>query len=64
MSKKFNKKDLILNDDLKTLDICEIVSHNKTLSKQRLIELVKLLARQAAEEDYAQSIIHPQSRKQ
>lgn len=63
MSKTFNKNDRILNDALKSLDICQNVSHNKALSKQRLIHLVKLLARQAAEEDYAQTIIQPQSRK-
>ena len=62
MTRNNNKKELIKNDVQRQLDISENTSHNKTLSNDRLIQLVKLLARQAAEEDYAQSIRHSKSR--
>lgn len=57
MTKPKTNKNLILNDKNKRLDISINVSHNKTLSDKSLIQIVKLLARQAAEEDYMQSII-------
>lgn len=51
-----NKKKLALIGDQNALDILVNVSHNKALPKKRLIQLVKQLARQAAEDDYAQLI--------
>jgi hypothetical protein len=57
MSKFKTNKGLILKDGQKRLDISINVSHNKPLSNKRLIQLVKLLARQAAKEDYLQSIL-------
>jgi len=62
MTQNPKKKKLIDNYAQTQLDIIANVSHNKTLSHERLIQLVKLLARQAAEADYAQSIIHSKSR--
>ena len=55
-SKRNNK--LISNEDQKRLDITINTSHNKVLSDNSVIQLVKLLARQAAEEDYMRSITH------
>ncbi len=59
-----NKKKLFKNDVQRSLEIAQNVSHNKILpqSNERLIQLVKLLARQAAEDDYAQSIRHFKNR--
>ncbi len=54
MSQNPKKKKLIENDAQTQLEISTNVSHNKTLSNERLIQLVRLLARQAAEHDYAQ----------
>lgn len=62
MTQNPKKKKLIENDAQTLLDVFINVSHNKPLSNERLIQLVKLLARQAAEADYAQSIIHSKSR--
>ena len=56
MSKLKEKKTLIRKDDQKRLDIFINLSHNKHLSDNGLIQLVKLLARHAAEEDFARSI--------
>ena len=53
MSKVKQNKQLASIGGQNRLDISVNVSHNKTLSKERLIHLVKLLARQAAEDDYA-----------
>ena len=50
----------ISNDGGKRLDISINMSHNRPLSRQSVIQLVKLLARHAAEEDYLQSIIRDQ----
>ncbi len=61
MTRNSDKKELILGGDQKRLDISINVSHNKALSNKRLIEFVKLLARKAAEADYAQSIRHLKS---
>lgn len=55
MSKVNRDKKLGSNGEQNRLDISVNVSHNKTLSKKRLIQLVKQLARQAAEEDYAKN---------
>ena len=61
-SHKINKK-LIKNDDQKPLDISINTSHNRYLSDKGIIQLVKLLAHQAAEEDYMQLIIQDQGRE-
>ena len=53
-------KGLVSNDGEKRLDISINMSHNRPLSRQSVIRLVKLLARQAAEEDYLRSIIRNQ----
>lgn len=53
MSKVIRNKQLASMGDPIDLDISVKVSHNKALSKERLIHLAKLLARQAAEDDYA-----------
>ncbi len=58
MTKPKTHENLIKNDDQKRLDISINMSHNRTLSDNSLIQLVKLLARQAAEEDYLQLINH------
>ena len=50
-------KILIRNEDQKRLDFSINMSHNNMLSNNNVIRLVKLLARQAAEEDYMQSFI-------
>lgn len=55
MSKPKKHKNLIKNDNQKRLDISINKSHNRHLSDKSVIQLVKLLARQAAEEDYLQS---------
>lgn len=52
------KKKTIRNDAADSLDFCPKVSHNGHLSDKRIIEFVKLLARHAAESDYAQSAPH------
>lgn len=57
MSKFKKHKNLNQNDNQKRLDISINKSHNRYLSDNSVIQLVKLLARQAAEEDYLQSII-------
>jgi hypothetical protein len=62
MTKIPRKKKKIENDAQSLLDISINASHNKALSNERLIQLVKLLARQAAEHDYAQSLINSKSR--
>ena len=59
MRKSKTKINLIVNDGKKRFDISINVSHDKPLSDKSIIRLVKLLARQAAREDYMQSIIHP-----
>ena len=53
MSKVKRHKRLASIGEQNALDISVKVSHNKALSKERLIQIVKLLARQAAEDDYA-----------
>jgi len=58
LTKPKNNKSLISNEDQKRLDISINVSHNRYLSDKGIIRLVKLLARQAAEEDYMQLITH------
>lgn len=60
MSKSKADINLISNNGQKRLDISINVSHNRPLSNESVIQLVKLLARQAAEEDYRQSIIRNQ----
>jgi len=60
MSRSKTNIGLISNDAKKRLDISINVSHNRPLSNHSVIQLVKLLARQAAEEDYRQSIIRNQ----
>ena len=60
MRKPPKNKNLIKNEDQKALDISINTSHNRLLSNKGVIQLVKLLARQAAEEDYMQSIIRNQ----
>ncbi len=62
MSKSKTHKKLIKNEDQKRLDISINTSHNRSLSDNSVIQLVKLLARQAAEEDYLQSITNSKSR--
>lgn len=62
LKKPQKNKNLIKNGDQKTLDITINMSHNKTLSDKDVIQLVKLLARKAAEEDYMQSITDSKSR--
>lgn len=62
MSKPETKNDQTLSGDRRALAICLKSSHNKPLSNERLIQLVKLMARQAAEDDYARSIIQSQPR--
>jgi len=57
MSKLKKHKISFLNDDQKRLDISINTSHNSNISDKSVIQLVKLLAKQAAEEDYLQSII-------
>jgi hypothetical protein len=57
MTKPKTNKNLIKNKDQKRLDISINTSYNRPLSDKSLIQIVKLLARQAAEEDYLQSII-------
>ena len=52
MSKSETNIGLISNDAQKRLDISINVSHNRPLSRQSVIQLVKLLPRQAAEEDH------------
>jgi hypothetical protein len=44
------------NKDNKALEI-SIEVRNNSVSNKRIIQLVKLMARQAAEEDYAQSLL-------
>ena len=61
MSRIEEKKTLTGNDGRKRLDIFIKLSHNSDLSDKSLIQLVKLLARQAAEEDFARSINHSKS---
>ena len=56
MGKVKEKKTLIRDNDRKRLDFSINLSHNKHLSDKGLIQLVKLLARQSAEEDFARSI--------
>ncbi len=60
MSKLKPNTGLVSNDDQKRLDISINMSHNKVLSDKSVIQLVKLLARQAAEEDYLRLIIRNQ----
>ncbi len=62
MTKPKTNKNLIKNKDQKRLDISINTSHNRPLSDNSVIQLVKLLARQAAEEDYLQSITQSKSR--
>ena len=58
MSRQKKSINLVRNEGQKTLDFSINVSHNRPLSDRGLIQLVKLLARQAAKEDYMQSILH------
>lgn len=60
MSRSKTNIGLISNDAQKPLDISINMSHIRALSNEAVIQLVKLLARQAAEEDYRQSIIRNQ----
>lgn len=62
MKEPEKNKNLIKNEDQKGLDVSINVSHNRVLSDKGVIQLVKLLARKAAEEDYMQSITHSKSR--
>ena len=55
MSKSEKNKILITNEGNKRLDFSINVSHGGSVSNKRVIQLVKLLARLAAEEDYRQS---------
>ena len=58
MSKRKTDINPTSNDGQKQLDISVNVSHKGTLSRKNVIRLVKLLARQAAQEDYRRSILH------
>ncbi len=60
VTKHRKNKNLIKNEAHKPLDLSINVSHNRNLSDKGIIQIVKLLARQAAEEDYLQSIIQDQ----
>jgi predicted DNA-binding protein (UPF0251 family) len=63
MTKRKGKKCLAQDEGKKRLDVSKNVSHNRLLSNRCLIQLVKFLARQAAKEDYEQSLIPSKSRR-
>lgn len=57
MSDPLKKNRIQLKPD-EGLEICPKVSHNEYLSDTRIVEFVKLLARHAAESDYAHLSLH------
>ena len=60
MTRPQKNKNLTKNKGHKGLDISINMSHNRVLPDKGVIQLVKILARQAAEMDY----MHPNSQNQ